>query len=320
MNPLAIGLALAIINPQAFALGAEDTGATESVGTKDDVTGRLTVPVRLGDQGPFRFLIDTGAQNTVVSSSLSDRLALPAGSPSTVIGVAGSLPVRTVEIDEISLGKRSYYGLLAPVLERSDIGAEGILGLDSLQDQRVMIDFQKNLMAVDDARALGGDSGFEIVVTARRRSGQLIMANASIDGVRCDVVIDTGSDMSIGNRQLQNALGKRGTLSTKVTLHSVTGQDMTADIGMARHLELQDAIISNVAVAFSDSPTFAFLGLARRPALFLGIRELRAFPRVAIDFKTRRVLLALPKSGDPVSVAPLEPAAHPSSPPSQPRS
>ena len=40
---------------------------------------------------------------------------------------------------------------------------------------------------------------------------------------------------------------------------------------------------------------FAALGLDRRPALMLGIRELRLFNRVAIDFSTRKVLFDLPK-------------------------
>jgi hypothetical protein len=85
------------------------------------------------------------------------------------------------------------------------------------------MDFGRNRMEIGDAKSLGGNGGYEIVVTARRRSGQLIMTDAEIDGVMTDVVIDTGSDTSIGNRALQRALGKRGNLGQAV-LTSVTGQ------------------------------------------------------------------------------------------------
>ncbi len=306
MNPIpaAAALALAFIPQVGGSQSSGPAADTEIIATGHDFADRLTVQVRLGDHGPFPFMIDTGSQNTVISSSLTSRLALPTSSRSKVVGVAGSMSVDTVEIEEINLGKRSYYGLTAPVLERGNIGAEGILGLDSLQDQRVLIDFRKNLMAVGDARSLGGDFGFEIVVTARRKSGQLIMTDARVDGVLCDVVIDTGSDTTIGNRALQMAMARRGRVTGEVTLHSVTGQDLKADMGGARKLELQGATITSVAIAFSDSPTFAALGLEKKPTLLLGMREMRAFPRVAIDFKTRKVLFSLPKDSDPAYFAP----------------
>ncbi len=300
MYPFAAGLALVITIPQFHAAqSAGDIAQTDVLVTDFDHGERLTVPVRLGENGPFRFMIDTGSQNTVVSNTLVSKLGLVSNARARLIGIAGSQTVDTVEIDEIALGRRSYYGLIAPVLQHRDMGSDGILGLDSLQDQRVLIDFRKGLMAVDDARSLGGNLGFDIVVTARRRSGQLIMTNALIDGVRVDVVIDTGSDTTLGNRALQKALGRRGHVTYQSMLHSVTGQQLLADMGYAKELKLQGATIQRVVLAFSDSPTFTHLGLDKKPTIFLGMREMRVFPRVAIDFKSRKVLFELPDSGDP---------------------
>lgn len=75
------------------------------------------------------------------------------------------------------------------------------------------------------------------MVVARRRSRQLIMTDAEIDGVRTDVIIDTGSDTSIGNRALQMALRQRGSLSQAV-LKSVTGQSVLAEVGYAKNLRV----------------------------------------------------------------------------------
>ncbi|MEP7222611.1 MAG: retroviral-like aspartic protease family protein [Novosphingobium sp.] len=269
---------------------------TEVLATGTDGHDRLTVPVKLGDSGPFRFMIDTGSQNTVVSDVLVKRLALVPRSKATLIGIAGVMQADLVEIDEIGLGSHFSYGILAPILQRTDIGADGILGLDSLQDQRVLIDFRRQTMQVGDARALGGNRGFEIVVTARRRSGQLILTNAMIDGVQADVVIDTGSDTTLGNRALQRELGRRGRSATQTQLLSVTGQQVSADIGQADTLEIHGVTFRGITIAFVDSPTFAHLGLDRRPAIFLGMREMRLFSRIAIDFKSRKVLFDLPPS------------------------
>ena len=254
----------------------------------------MTVPVHIADKGPFRFLIDTGAQNTVLSTALARQLSLRPSKKALLIGVAGTQEVDTVMIDQIDLGQRSFYSLLAPLLPGDDIGAQGILGLDSLQGQRVQIDFRQNLIAVDDAKALGGNKGYEIVVTARRRSGQLIMTDAVVDGIKVNVVIDTGAEYSIGNRALQTALAKKHGGGTMV-LRSVTGQEITADLGYAEVLKIQDMNFGNVVIAYADAPPFEKLGLAKKPALFLGMRDMRALNRIAIDFSTRRIYFDLPK-------------------------
>jgi predicted aspartyl protease len=257
----------------------------------------MTVSLHIGASGPYRFLLDTGSETTVVSSLLAAQLALPRGNNATIVGVAGRRSVPTVELDEILLGKRSYSGLSAALLERQHIGADGILGLDTLQNQRVLLDFSRNLIAIDDARTLGGNRGFEIVVRARRRAGQLVVTNARIDGVKTDVVIDTGADYSIGNRALQHALGQRAhggrPSGGTAVLGSVTGQEIVTQMGLARSLTIDRVAIGNVAIAFTDAPPFAALDMEDRPALLLGMRELRAFKRVAIDFSTRRVLFDL---------------------------
>src|SRR5687768_12974575 len=41
-----------------------------------DAYERMTVPVRLGPHGPYRFLVDTGSDRTSVSSALARKLGL----------------------------------------------------------------------------------------------------------------------------------------------------------------------------------------------------------------------------------------------------
>jgi predicted aspartyl protease len=273
--------------------------ATQSVSDVDviqtttDANERMTVPVRLGNKGPFNFLIDTGSQNTVISTALANQLSLQPNARARLVGVAGEQTVSTVSIDQMDLGTRSYYSVRAPLLERSNIGADGILGLDSLQGQRVLIDFRKGVILVSDAKTLGGNQGFDIVVTARRRSGQLIMTDAKIDGVRVNVVIDTGAEYSIGNRALQDALRNRSPQG-QAMLRSVTGQEILADLALARSLMIDDIQFSNVLVAYADSPPFKVLGLDKKPALFLGMRDMRSLQRIAIDFSTRRIYFDMP--------------------------
>lgn len=287
---------LALVPAIGAQQGAPQAADVDVIAIRTDAHDRMTVPVRIADQGPFHFMIDTGSQNTVISSSLANRLALPPRNRARLVGVAGVRDVDTVAIDGIELGKRSYFSVRAPTLAREDIGADGILGLDSLQGQRVLIDFRKGVILVDDAKTLGGNRGFDIVVSARRKSGQLIMADARIDGVRVNVVIDTGAEYSIGNRALQVALSKRAPQGT-AELHSVTGQKITAELALAKSLVIENINFANVLVAYADSPPFEVLGLDKKPALFLGMRDMRSLDRIAIDFSTRRIYFDVPGDG-----------------------
>src|SRR5687768_7330857 len=137
---------------------------------------RMTVAVTIQGQGPFDFMIDTGAQATVLSRALADQLQLFDRGSALLVGMASSRTVETTPIDDFTLGSRSFYIRQAPVVEGAHIGdADGILGLDSLQNQRVLLDFAKREISVADAEQLGGNRGYEIVVRARERLGQLII-------------------------------------------------------------------------------------------------------------------------------------------------
>jgi predicted aspartyl protease len=226
--------------------------------------------VRIGRHGPYDFLIDTGAERTVLARGLAERLGLAPSGRATLMGVAGSIAVDLVDVAEVRLGSRTFFDLSAPLLEGSHIGADGIIGLDGLQNQRVLIDFRRNLIAVDDAKALGGNRGYEIVVRARRRGDQLIMTNAVVDGVKTDVIIDTGAQNSIGNRALQRALARKR-LAEQTKLTSVTGQQILADIVYARRIRLGNLDLTQMPVAFADAPPFLRLGLHDKPALESGL-------------------------------------------------
>lgn len=286
----ALTTAIPVITGQS---GTQQSSDVDIVGLKKDADGRMTVPVRVHEQGPFHFLVDTGSQNTVLSIGLAEQLGIGKRTRATLVGIAGREEVDAVSVEQIDIGRRSYYGLFVPLLATAHIGADGILGIDSLQDQRVLIDFDKKLMAVGDSRALGGNNGYEIVITARRKSGQLIVTNARINGILTDVVIDTGAQGTIGNRALQAAMRKRKGLE-QTMLRSVTGQEIVADIGVGRTLAIGGITINNVAIAFADTPAFGALGLGEKPAILLGMRELQVFRRIAIDFKSRKVMFDLP--------------------------
>ncbi|WP_160746960.1 aspartyl protease family protein [Croceibacterium soli] len=261
---------------------------------------RLTLPVTIQGKGPYRFMIDTGAEATVVSTALADTLQIADRRPATLVGMASTVATETVDIAEFMLGSRSLYIRTAPLVAAEHLGGmDGILGLDSLQDQRVLLDFENKVLAVADAEDLGGNRGFEIVVKARERLGQLIITRAELDGVETTVVIDTGAQSSVGNLALFERL-RRGRDLGESQLTDVSGYQLSGPVRVAKDLSLGRLLLRNIPVLFIDAPPFRALNLADKPALILGMRELRAFRRVAIDFKKRQVLFDLPRGVYPL--------------------
>ena len=297
----AIAMAICLSAGIPSAAAQEETVAEElspeEAAIARDRYERMTVPVTIDGSRPYRFLIDTGAQATAVTYRIVDDLQLPLRGTATLVAMGSVEKVDLVEVDELSFADQSITGLLSPLLKASNIGADGILGLDSLQDLRVLIDFREERMLVADAKALGGNAGYEIIVRARRKLGQMVITDAYLDGVRTAVVIDTGAQTSIGNRALLRKLRTRE--MGELVSQDVHGAIITSDLSYARELEIGGLTMGNLPIGFTESPVFAALGLTRRPALILGIGNMRVFDRVAIDFARRQVLFDIPGKADP---------------------
>lgn len=256
---------------------------------------RMFIDVKVNDTGPHRFLVDSGADRSVVSEGLAARLNLPAGEPVRVQGMAGMRDVTTVEVAAISLGQSEIGPLQAPALPGRALGADGLIGIDALADQRLLLDFDKRTITVQDSRRPFSSDGTEIVVTARRRKGQLIITQASISNRPVSAVIDTGSEITLGNRALRERLygTRRPDKMIDIELLSVTGQTLKAEAMVLDNVKIGGLTLNNVVVAFADAPPFALFGLSTQPAIFLGSDLLGSFRRVALDFGNRKVRFTL---------------------------
>ena len=256
---------------------------------------RLFIDVRINDAGPFRFLVDSGADRSVIGTGLAQRLQLPAGDIVRVQGMAGAATVGTVTIDRLLLGKSEIGPIRAPTFSERDLGAQGLIGIDALAEQRLLLDFDARTITVQDSRTAPVNEAGEIVVTARWKKGQWIITPASIGDQRISAVIDTGAEITVGNMALRRRLlGKRPPREGQmITLVSVTGQTLRAEAVMLPRIRIGGVFLDNVVVAFADAPPFALFGLDSQPALFLGSDLLKSFRRVSLDFRNRKVRFAL---------------------------
>jgi predicted aspartyl protease len=285
----------------------DSTTTADDVKIRTDTTDRMTVPVTVGGTGPFRFLVDTGADRTAISSAMAARLGLDTSEQASLHTVTGMSTVKTATVSNLKLSQRNLRILDAPILDAANMGADGILGTDSLRSQRVVFDFDKNLMTIVPSEERVASEDGTIVVSGKLRNGRLIVTNAVADGNVITVVLDTGAEVSIGNEALRRRLSRAGVVASTgaVGLESVTGEILQGEYTFVKRLEVGDVNLANLAVVFADAHTFTRLGLDKRPALLLGMNALRAFKKVSIDFANRKLRVILPETGslDPVLIA-----------------
>ena len=264
---------------------------------RKDGYDRMTVPVSVAGHGPYRFLVDTGADRTAISRDVARALRLTNEDTAILHSMTGVSQVGMATVPMIDVASKQVRNIEAPMLEADNMGADGILGLDSLHSQRILFDFKKQTLTIVPSSPRMPDIGGTIVVTGRIQNGRLILANARANQVPLTLVVDTGAQISVGNEALRQKLFRKARKSGAVELQSVTGEKINGQYIIVRELEVGGVTLKDLPIVFADSHAFARLGLKERPALLLGMNALRGFEKVSIDFAKKKLRVVLPEEG-----------------------
>lgn len=287
--PLAAQQAEPVIKPASTASPAEPAPDILTIGER---TNRMTVPVTIGPRGPFPFIVDTGAERSIVSRELAGYLKLLPGSDVKLFDFTGPADVTTVKIPSLTAGKLGTPAMEAPQLLLADIGAPGVLGIDALQGRKVVLDFNARRMLLRPARR---HASGDFVVRAQSRTGQLIVTKAWFNNQPIAVIIDTGSWLSVGNSAMLRLAKRTPRSYGPVAITSVTGRTFTANVVAISDVKIGSIRFDNFGLVFADVPPFDRFGLRDQPALILGMSSLRLFGRVELDFVNREIGFSLPR-------------------------
>jgi predicted aspartyl protease len=275
--------------PRAAAEAVPDSVLAASV----DLNDRMTVPVTVNGRGPFPFVIDTGANRTVVSDILAAQLGLPQSGSLQIRAATGVARTDSVRVASLAVGYRRLADFQAPVLQADNLGALGILGIDAVSDQRLEMDFRKKQMTLTHTLRREPEAG-SLVVQARSKYGQLLLVDSEAEGVPLYVIIDTGSEVTVGNSAMRSFLARKR--ATRVDLIDVAGETARVDLGQLPELRIGKVMVRNQQVAYADLFVFEHLGLHGKPSMLLGMNTLRQCAKVAIDFPAREVRFLLADS------------------------
>jgi predicted aspartyl protease len=113
----------------------------------------LMVPVYLNGQGPFDFVLDTGATLTCVDQAVATRLQLPTarGMVGVGAGVGGAGRMQMLRVDSVRVGAARAEEMTVCALDLKHTRAvgleiDGLLGLNFLRSFRVTLDFERKVL------------------------------------------------------------------------------------------------------------------------------------------------------------------------------
>lgn len=289
--------------PPPTAVAAPDDGA--SLQTSFDAVRRMTVPVFVNKAGPYDFVVDTGANHSVMAIERAGELHLPSAGRADIHGIAGVDPADTVMVGSLSVGRLSSRRIRMPLLPRRYLGAEGLLGVNVLANRRVKLDFRTNNFTIlpssrhsvrDEEPASRWTRPVDrtvFVVPARQRFGQLTIVDAEFEGVPVTAFLDSGAETTVANLACRDAILARqpwrASEIVPVEVISATGQSVMGQLSHIPPLRLGGLKIGNLLSVFADLHTFRIWDLQDRPAILVGVDVMRHFESVELDFGRSQV-------------------------------
>jgi predicted aspartyl protease len=289
----AVGIVPTEVDPAPASVGPDERDLF-AIPTRIDRIGRIIVPVTINGRGPFRFIVDTGASRSTLSPDVVRRLGLsPAAEPQIEVnGITGSAQVPSVSVANLRAGDLAIDGESYPVLSAPIMGGvDGILGAAGFTQQRLSVDFEHNRVALSNAAAGATPLGY-MKVRAQRINGGLIAVPAHIGRVSVIAVIDTGSERTLGNLALRDAMNLVSRPGMPLRTSSVYGA--TTDVAegqtqVAPTIAIEQLRITDVTLTYGDFHIFDVWKMRNTPAMIIGMDILGTVAGITIDFKHQYV-------------------------------
>lgn len=267
--------------------------------TRRDQIGRIWAPVMIDGMGPFRLVLDTAASRSAVAASVASALGIPLGqSPRLMLrGVTGSAAVPSIRVASLSVGDLTLRPVTLPIVTDALGGAEGVLGTEGLGDMRIVIDFLHDAISITHSRRQGAGADFKVIPMLRNSLG-LIIVDLSVGEIHAKGIIDTGSQVTVGNAVMLNAVRTR----QRPPGISANIQGITADIQSGQAFDMPPILLGTLGIQgaraiYGDMHIFETWKLTKEPVLLIGMDTIGQLDTVIIDYRMRELQLRMRHGG-----------------------
>jgi len=226
----------------ALCLAVREAGAGECPIPLEPTGTAFVTTVRIGSEGPLRFLVDTGATITVIERSVAQRIGLQPTRTIEAISTTGTLDVQEAMVDDLRAGNVSVVhtpALITDLPQFANHGhLDGILGMSFFAGRAVNIDIPGRCAEIDVAPPRG------MTLNAHEVVGRVAV---EIEGF--NFILDSGASFPVLTSTRARALvSDEG--AAEITAAAGRQRVMTATIPVLR---IGRMIFRDVAVALAPA-------------------------------------------------------------------
>jgi predicted aspartyl protease len=256
--------------------------------------GRMVAPIFVNGQGPFRFIIDTGANRSVLSPALAQRLGLSPIGQGQVHSVHGVTDAPLVRVRSLHYNDLALPAADLPLLQGPLSGEQGLLGVDGMEGRRLLLDFRRRCIEIIPSLRAPRLRGWT-PLRGELRFNHLVVIPGRINRVPVNVLIDTGSDATLANTALRRAIeaSVRRERSFFAVAQTATRPIVLDTAMIMPRLTLGELNIEHVAAYVGDYHVFTLWNMQDQPTLLLGMDVLSQADAMAIDYGTGTVYFRL---------------------------
>jgi len=232
----------------------------------------IVVSIKVADQGSFDFVLDTGADTTIVDRSVANALSLVSRGSVEQTTLAGVRTLIRSSVRRMVMGPGSVKNLPVLVEDLSDLrkmdpSIEGIAGQNFLSHFNYLLDYRKHWVRIERAdeiqRGICGDR-----VPIAGANNRMIVASEvqSVGRAKLHLLLDSGANTLI----LLPAASHELTLSTRESgTETTSGGRVVLQMGRIHTLKVGSQQFHDIAVVLTRTAPAEHIGDGLLPtALF----------------------------------------------------
>jgi predicted aspartyl protease len=261
----------------------------------------ILLPVAVNGEGPFGFILDTGAGTSLLSSELGQKLGIKVIGSKEGQSAGGAVSVSLAKVDSLAIGSARLEDVDVGLVDLSHIGKtvgaqiDGDLGHNFLKHFRITLDYRANEIRFDDPKRFepAGPSGAitEVAMRLASPAKPLLLVDVYANGRGpFQFALDTGTSTTAITPELAKQLG---VASAPIGAATTGGAPVDVTAGVLQSFQVGGARINDSSVVVADF--FAMLSNALGAKLdgIVGYNFLRNY-KVALDYPNETLSLFTP--------------------------
>lgn len=250
----------------------------------------ILLPVRVNDEGPFDFILDTGAGTSLLSSDSAKRLQVKILGSKDGQTAGGKVSVSLAKVDSFAVGDAKLDEVDVGIVDLSHIGKtvgariDGDLGYNFLKHFRVVIDYRNCEIHFVDAKRVedfGALPKTEIPIRLASRAKPLILIDVHANGRGpFQFAIDTGTSTTAITPELAKQLA---VITSSVGPATTGAAQVEVTAGRLQSFQVGGVKLDDMAVVAADFFTMLSDSIGTKLDGIVGYNFLRNY-KVVIDY------------------------------------